>query len=324
MTQAIVFREIGPPEVLRLESVDLGAPGAGQVRIRHHAIGVNYIDTYQRSGLYPLPLPSWLGQEGAGVVESVGSGVERFGVGDRVAYAGGPPGSYSRERLIDAEKLILLPPEVGFEQAACVMLQGMTVEYLIRRLYCVRPGQTVLWHAAAGGVGQIAVQWLSALGVEVIGTVGSAAKARLALELGCRHVINYREQDVVASVREITRGQGVPVVYDSVGKDTFAISLDCLARRGLFVSFGNASGAVPDFSPLLLSQKGSLLFTRPRLGDFVATRAELEASAGEVFARIADGSINVAPSRRYPLEQAATAHRDLESRSTSGSIILIP
>jgi NADPH2:quinone reductase len=324
MTQAIRFHTFGSPDVLHLETIDVGAPGPGQVRLRHHAIGVNFIDTYQRSGLYPLPLPSGLGQEGAGVVEAVGEDVTGFRIGDRVAYAGGAPGAYAETRLLGTEKLLHLPPGVDFDQAACIMLQGMTVEYLIRRLYRVEPGQTVLWHAAAGGVGQIAVQWLAALGVDVIGTVGSADKAERALALGCRHVINYREEDVVARVREITQGQGVPVVYDSVGKDTFDMSLDCLARRGLFVSFGNASGAVPPFSPLLLAQKGSLLFTRPRLGDYTATRAELEASAGELFARIADGSIRVAPSRCYPLAQAAAAHRDLESRATSGSIILQP
>jgi NADPH2:quinone reductase len=324
MSQAIRFHQHGGPEVLQLEQVAVSQPGPGEVLLRHSAIGINFIDTYQRGGLYPVSLPSGLGSEAAGTVLAVGEGVSHLAVGDRVAYAGGPLGAYSSERLIPAAVLVRLPDHISDEVAACVMLQGMTVEYLIRRTFAVQPGMTVLWHAAAGGVGQIAVQWLHALGVNVIGTVGSAAKGELARQLGCNHVINYNQEDVVARVREITGGQGVPVVYDSVGKSTFEMSLNSLAPRGTFVSFGNASGAVPAFEPLLLSQKGSLFFTRPKLGDYVASRSELEASAQALFARIGDGSIKVTPSARYALADAAQAHRDLESRRTTGSLILLP
>lgn len=324
MSQAIRFHQHGGPEVLQLEDVTTGQPGPGEVLLRHSAIGINFIDTYQRGGLYPVSLPSGLGSEAAGTVLAVGEGVSHVTVGDRVAYAGGPLGAYSSERLIPAGVLVKLPDHISDEVAACVMLQGMTVEYLIRRTFAVQPGMTVLWHAAAGGVGQIAVQWLHALGVNVIGTVGSATKGELARQLGCQHVINYNQEDVVARVREITGGQGVPVVYDSVGKSTFEMSLNSLAPRGTFVSFGNASGAVPAFEPLLLSQKGSLFFTRPKLGDYVASRSELEASAQALFARIGDGSIKVTPSARYALADAAQAHRDLESRRTTGSLILLP
>ncbi|WP_062789558.1 quinone oxidoreductase family protein [Aquitalea pelogenes] len=324
MSQAIRFHQHGGPEVLQLEDVTTGQPGPGEVLLRHSAIGINFIDTYQRGGLYPVSLPSGLGSEAAGTVLAVGEGVSHVAVGDRVAYAGGPLGAYSSERLIPAAVLVKLPDHISDEVAACVMLQGMTVEYLIRRTFAVQPGMTVLWHAAAGGVGQIAVQWLHALGVNVIGTVGSAAKGELARQLGCQHVINYNQEDVVARVREITGGQGVPVVYDSVGKSTFEMSLNSLAPRGTFVSFGNASGAVPAFEPLLLSQKGSLFFTRPKLGDYVASRSELEASAQALFARIGDGSIKVTPSARYALADAGQAHRDLESRRTTGSLILLP
>ncbi|NWK77858.1 quinone oxidoreductase [Aquitalea sp. LB_tupeE] len=324
MSQAIRFHQHGGPEVLQLEHMDVGQPGPGEVLLRHNAIGINFIDTYQRGGLYPVSLPSGLGSEAAGTVLAVGEGVSHVAVGDRVAYAGGPLGAYSSERLIPAAVLVKLPDNISDEVAACIMLQGMTVEYLIRRTFAVQPGMTVLWHAAAGGVGQIAVQWLHALGVNVIGTVGSTAKGELARQLGCQHVINYNQEDVAARVREITGGQGVPVVYDSVGKSTFEMSLNSLAPRGTFVSFGNASGAVPAFEPLLLSQKGSLFFTRPKLGDYVASRSELEASAQALFARIGDGSIKVTPSARYALADAAQAHRDLESRRTTGSLILLP
>ncbi|WP_174872875.1 quinone oxidoreductase family protein [Vogesella oryzae] len=324
MNQIIRFHATGGPEVLQLEQSDPGQPGAGEVLLRHTAIGVNFIDTYHRSGLYPLTLPSGLGTEAAGVVEAVGEGVSHVAVGDRVAYAGGAQGAYSQQRVMNAAPLVRLPDDVSDEPAACVMLQGMTVEYLIRRTFAVQPGQTVLWHAAAGGVGQIAVQWLKSLGVHVIGTVGNADKAAIAHRLGCKHVINYREEDVVARVNEITDGKGVPVVYDSVGKDTFNISLDCLAPRGMFVSFGNASGAVPPFAPLLLAQKGSLFFTRPKLGDYVASRSELEASAAALFERIGAGAVKVQPSARYALADAARAHADLEARQTTGSIILLP
>lgn len=324
MNLTIRLSHCGGPDVLRAEQAAIPAPATGEVLLRHTAIGVNFIDTYYRSGLYPLPLPSGLGSEAAGVVVAVGDGVSHLQVGDRVAYAGGAQGAYSQYRTLPAALLVKLPDDIADDTAACVMLQGMTVEYLIRRTYAVEAGQTVLWHAAAGGVGQIAVQWLSSLGVNVIGTVGSADKAAIALRLGCKQVINYREEDVVARVRELTGGRGVPVVYDSVGKDTFEMSLDCLAPRGMLVSFGNASGAVPPFAPLLLSQKGSLFFTRPKLGDYVATRAELETSAEALFERIRAGAVKVQPSARYALADAAQAHADLEARRTTGSLILLP
>lgn len=324
MSQAIVFTETGSPEVLRLQDAEIGPPGPGQARVRHTAIGVNFIDTYQRSGLYPLPLPSGLGSEAAGVVEAVGEGVAGLAPGDRVAYAGGPLGAYSTERLIAAEHLVKLPDGVSDETAACAMLQGMTVEYLVQRTFPVQPGQTVLWHAAAGGVGQIALQWLSAMGVHVIATVGSEAKAEIARGLGAAHVILYREEDVAARVREITGGKGVPVAFDSVGKDTFEASLDSLSPRGMMVTFGNASGPVPALAPLELTKRGSLFLTRPRLGDYIATRAELEASSAALFRRLRDGTVKLAPSHRYPLAEAAQAHRDLEARRTTGSVILLP
>ncbi|MEN7430780.1 quinone oxidoreductase [Chromobacterium sp. TRC.1.1.SA] len=324
MSQAIVFTETGGPEVLRLQNAEIGPPGPGQARVRHTAIGVNFIDTYQRSGLYPLPLPSGLGSEAAGVVEAVGEGVAGIAPGDRVAYAGGPLGAYSTERLIAAEHLVKLPDGVSDETAACAMLQGMTVEYLVQRTFPVQPGQTVLWHAAAGGVGQIALQWLSAMGVHVIATVGSEAKAEIARGLGAAHVILYREEDVAARVREITGGKGVPVAFDSVGKDTFEASLNSLSPRGMMVTFGNASGPAPALAPLELTKRGSLFLTRPRLGDYIATRAELEASSAALFRRLRDGTVKLAPSHRYPLVEAAQAHRDLEARRTTGSVILLP
>lgn len=324
MNHAIQFDHTGTPDVLQFRPLAIQSPAAGEVLLRHTAIGVNFIDIYYRSGLYPLALPSGLGMEAAGVVEAVGEGVSHVRVGDRVAYAGGPLGAYSQQRTLAASHLVKLPDSVSDETAACVMLQGMTVEYLTRRTFSVAPGQTVLWHAAAGGVGQIAVQWLSSIGVNVIGTVGSAEKAALVSALGCQHVINYQTEDVVARVREITGGKGVPVVYDSVGKDTFDISLDCLSPRGMMVSFGNASGAVPDFAPLLLSQKGSLFFTRPKLGDYIASRSELEQCAEALFDRLVAGAIQVQPSARYALADAAQAHRDLAARRTTGSVILLP
>jgi len=324
MNMAIRIDQHGGPEVLRYQQAPLAAPQPGEVRIRHTAIGINFIDTYQRSGLYPLALPSGLGQEAAGVVEIVGDKVAGLAVGDRVAYAGGPLGSYSQARNISAAHLVKLPEGISDETAACAMLQGMTVEYLINRTYPVRAGQTVLWHAAAGGVGQIAVQWLAARGVQVIGTVGNAEKAALARSLGCAHVINYSNEDVAARVQEITAGAGVPVVFDSVGKDTFESSINSLSRRGILVSFGNASGAVPAFAPLLLSQKGSLFITRPKLGDYTATREELDASANALFEQIISGVVKLKPSHSYSLQDAAKAHQDLEARRTTGSIILLP
>lgn len=324
MSQRVFFQQVGGPEVMQLEPIAPGLPGPGEVRLRHTAVGVNFIDTYHRSGVYPLPLPSGLGQEAAGVVEAVGEGVSHVRVGDRVAYAGGPLGAYTTSRLIPAHVLVRLPDAITDEAAACMMLQGMTVEYLIRRTYPVKPGQTVLWHAGAGGVGQIAVQWLTALGVTVIATVGSEAKAELVRKLGAAHVINYSMEDVAARVHEITHGAGVPVVFDSVGKSTFEASLNSLSPRGMFVSFGNASGTVPAFEPLLLTQKGSLFFTRPRLGDYNATRPELEASAAALFEQVLSGAVKVAASHRYALADVVQAHRDLEGRRTTGSLVLIP
>jgi NADPH2:quinone reductase len=323
-TLRIEFDRTGGPDVLHPRQVETGTPGPDQVLLRHTAVGVNFIDTYYRSGLYPIPLPAGLGTEAAGVIEAVGANVVQFAPGDRVAYAGGPLGAYSRQRLIDAAHLVRVPEGIDDEVAASIMLQGMTVEYLIRRTYPVETGQTVLWHAAAGGVGQIAVQWLTSLGVNVIGTAGSQAKADIARRLGCRHVIDYSREDIAARVREITGGQGVPVVFDSVGKDTFTASLDSLARRGMLVSFGNASGPVAPFAPLLLSQKGSLFVTRPKLGDYISTRAELETSANALFERVLSGAVKAGPSQRYQLEDAASAHADLEARRTTGSLILLP
>jgi NADPH2:quinone reductase len=310
--------------VLRLEGVEAGEPGEGQARVRHAAIGVNFIDTYHRSGLYPLPLPSGLGVEAAGVVEAVGKGVAHVKKGDRVAYAGGAPGSYSEVRVMPAERLVRLPDAVGDRQAAAAMLKGMTVHYLVRRTYPVKAGETVLVQAAAGGVGLIACQWLKALGATVIGTVGSDEKARLARAHGCDHAIVYTREDFPARVKEITRGAGVPVVYDAVGKSTFQGSLDCLRPRGLMVSFGNASGPVPPFDLLQLSQKGSLFLTRPTLAHYTATREELEGAARELFEVMQSGKVKIEVSATYPLAEAARAHRDLEARKTTGSVVLLP
>jgi NADPH2:quinone reductase len=324
MAKAIRFHERGGPEVLRVEDAEVGDPGPGQARVRHRAIGVNFIETYQRTGLYPLSLPSGLGQEAAGVVEAVGEGVRHVKPGDRVAYANGPPGSYSEARLMPAERLVAIPDGVTDEQAAAVMLKGLTVQYLIRRTYPVKAGETVLWHAAAGGVGLIACQWLRALGVRVIGTAGSDEKAALAKAHGAAEVIVYTRESFPDRVRELTRGEGVPVVYDSVGKSTFAGSLDCLRPLGLMVTFGNASGAVPPFDLGVLAQKGSLFVTRPTLNTYVAKREELEAAARELFEAIRSGAVKVQIGRRYPLADAAQAHRDLEARRTTGSLVLLP
>ena len=321
---AIRFHETGGPEVLRWEEMPLGEPGEGEARIRHTAIGVNFIDTYHRSGLYPLPLPSGLGSEAAGVVEAVGKGVTYVAVGDRVAYAGGPVGSYCEARVMPAERLVKLPEGISDEQAAAMMLKGMTVQYLIRRTYRVQAGETVLWHAAAGGVGLIACQWLKALGVTVIGTVGSAEKGALAKEHGCDYTINYSQEDFVRRVQEITGGKRVPVVYDSVGKNTFQGSLDCLKPRGLLVSFGNASGAVPAFELSLLTAKGSLYVTRPTLATYTATRVELEETALELFDVVRSGAVKVRIGGRYRLADARQVHLDLESRATSGSVVMLP
>jgi len=324
MAKVVRFHETGGPEVLRWEDVEVGEPGAGQARIRHTAVGVNFIDTYHRSGLYPLPLPSGLGSEAAGVVEAIGPGVTVVRPGDRVAYAGGPPGSYAEARLLPASILIPIPEGVTDQTAAAVMLKGMTTQYLIRRTYPVQAGETVLFHAAAGGVGLIACQWLKALGATVIGTVGSDEKAAVARAHGCDHVIISTREDIAQRVRELTGGAGVPVVYDSVGKDTFLSSLDCLRPRGLMVSFGNASGKVAPFDIGILSQKGSLYLTRPTLATYTATRADLEATAKDVFDVIRDGKVKVEVRHTYPLKEAAQVHRDLEGRKTVGSIVMLP
>jgi NADPH2:quinone reductase len=324
MARAVRFSQHGGPEVLCSEAVSLGEPGEGQVRLRHTAIGVNFIDTYHRSGLYALPLPSGLGSEAAGVVEAVGPGVTFLRAGDRVAYAGGPVGSYCDVRVMPADRLVQLPDTIADEQAAAMMLKGMTVQYLIRRTYRVQPGETVLWHAAAGGVGLIACQWLKALGVTVIGTVGSDEKAAVARAHGCDHVIVYTRENFTQRVRELTGGQGLPVVYDSVGKSTFLGSLDCLRPRGLMVSFGNASGAVPPFELSLLTAKGSLYITRPTLASYTATRAELEATAQELFDIVQSGKVKIEIGHRYRLADVQQVHRDLESRQTSGAVVMTP
>ena len=304
--------------------VEVGQPGPGEALVRQHAVGLNFIDVYFRTGLYPQPLPAGLGQEGAGVVEAVGEGVTHVQPGDRVAYAGGPNGAYAELRTMPAHVLVKLPDAVGFETAAAMMLQGLTVQYLFRSTYPLMSGQTILFHAAAGGVGLIACQWARALGVNLIGTVGSKEKGELALAHGAAHVINYNEEDIVARVREITKGAGVPVVYDSVGKDTFFRSLDCLKPRGLMVSFGNSSGAVEPFSPGELAKRGSLYLTRPTLGAYMATRSELEAMAADWFGMVESGKLKVDVNQTFPLAQAAEAHRALESRRTTGSTVLLP
>ena len=324
MTKAIRIHETGGPEVLRWEDVEVGAPGPGQVRLTHAAVGLNYIDTYQRSGLYPLQLPLTLGMEGAGVVEALGEGVSGLATGDRVAYATPPPGSYSEARLIAADRVVKLPDAIDDRTAAAMMLQGLTVQYLIRQTHRVAAGETVLFHAAAGGVGLIACQWLKHLGATVIGTVGSAEKAELALAHGCTHTINYRDEDFVERVKELTGGAGVPVVYDSIGKDTFEGSLACLAPLGLMVTFGNASGPVPAFELGRLGALGSLFITRPTLMTYAAKRADLEAMSQELFEVVLSGAVKIEINQTYPLSETAQAHRDLEARKTTGSTVLLP
>ncbi len=323
MTKAIRFHEFGGADVLRWEEVEVAAPGPGEALIRHEAIGVNFVDMYQRSGLYPLPLPTIAGNEGAGVVEAVGEGVTLVKPGDRVVYAG-RSGAYSEFRTIPADRLCPLPDELTFEQGAAMMLKGLTVQYLIRRTYRVQQGDTVLFHAAAGGVGGIACQWLKGIGARVVGTAGSAEKCELALQNGADVCLNYRTEDIVARVRELTEGKGVPVVYDSVGKDTFEISLKCLRPFGLLVSFGNASGPVPPVELGVLAQHGSLYLTRPTLATHIAERADLLAMAEDLFATVRSGTVRIAISQRYQLRDAAQAHRDLEARKTTGSGILLP
>ena len=324
MPHAFRIHQTGGPEVLIWEEVDVPVPDAGEATVRHRAVGLNFIDTYHRTGLYPLPLPSGIGLEGAGIVEAVGAGVSEVRVGDRVAYAGGPVGAYAEVRNIPAHRLLKLPDAIAFETAAAMMLQGLTAAYLLRKTYRVQAGDTVLIHAAAGGVGLIACQWAKVLGATVIGTVGSPAKGELAKAHGCDHVINYSTENFPQRVREITGGDGVAVVYDGVGKDVFMGSLDSLRTLGMLVTYGNASGPVPPFDPLLLSQKGSLFVTRPTLMHYTAKRADLEALGGELFEVVGSGKVRIEINQSYPLAEAARAHRDLEARKTTGSTILVP
>ncbi|MEZ5933718.1 MAG: quinone oxidoreductase [Alphaproteobacteria bacterium] len=325
MAGAIRIHETGGADVLRYEEVEIGKPGAGEVRLRQTAIGLNFIDVYFRSGLYPAPgLPFTPGLEAAGVVDAVGDGVGDLKVGDRVAYASPPLGAYAAERLMPADKVVPVPDGVSDEQAAAMMLKGMTAWYLLRRTFEVKSGQTILFHAAAGGVGLIASQWAKALGVEVIGTVGSEEKAALARAHGCAHVIRYDQEDVVERVKEITSGKKVPVVYDGVGKDTFDLSLDCLAPLGMMVLFGQSSGAVPPFDLGILNQKGSLFITRPSLMTYTAARADLLTAAKDLFRVVADGSVTIEINQRFPLKDAKAAHEALEGRKTTGSTLLVP
>src|SRR4051812_11756533 len=325
MSHAIRIHKTGGPEVLQWEDVSVPAPGQGECQLRHKAVGLNYIDTYHRTGLYPVPMPSGIGLEAAGVVEAVGPGVTEFKPGDRVAYANGPLGAYSEVKNHPADRLVKVPDGISFEQAASMMLQGLTVQYLLRRLHLTpRSGDTVLWHAAAGGIGLIACQWARALGVNVIGTVSSQEKADLAKEHGAAHTINYTKEDFQARVMEITGGKKVPIVYDSVGKDTFMKSLDCLQPRGLMVSFGNASGPVGPTDLGILAAKGSLYITRPTLISYTAKRDELVSNAKDLFDIVLSGKVKVQPRQSYPLREAAQAHRDLEARKTTGSTVLVP
>jgi len=323
MAKAIRYHRQGGPEVLQLDEIQVGEPGQGQVRIRHTAIGVNFVDTYQRSGLYPMQLPAVAGNEAAGVVDAVGPGVKELKKGDRVAYTG-LPGSYCDLRVVPADRMVKIPKGISDEQAASMMLKGMTVHYLIFTTYKVKKGETVLWHAAAGGVGQIAGQWLKKLGVNTIGTVGSDEKAKLAKAHGYKHVINYSTENFVEKVKEITKGKKLPVIYDAVGKTTWEGSLDCLQPRGLMVSFGNASGAVAPVNLGILSTKGSLYVTRPTLATHIASRADLVKRSNDLFNVVKSGKVKIETTKRYKLADAAQAHRDLEGRMTTGSVVLIP
>ena len=324
MTHAIRIHEHGGPEVMKWEAVEVGAPAAKEIRVRHTAVGLNYIDTYHRTGLYKIALPSVIGREGAGVVDAVGSEVTELKVGDRVAYASAPIGSYSEMRLVAADRVVKIPASVTDQQAASMMLKGMTAQYLIRRTYPIKPGDTILFHAAAGGVGLILCQWAKHLGATVIGTVGSEEKATLARANGCDHVINYRTEDFVARVAEITGGKKCAVAYDGVGKDTFMKSLDCVRPRGLVALFGNASGKVEPLDLGLLAAKGSLFVTRPTLDTHVATREELVNTANELFDVVGRGIVKLEINQTYALKDAVQAHRDLEARKTTGSTVLLP
>ncbi|HEY8069008.1 MAG TPA: quinone oxidoreductase [Burkholderiales bacterium] len=323
MAKAVRYHKQGGPEVLQLDDVQVGDPAQGQVRIRHTAIGVNFVDTYQRSGLYPMQTPATAGNEGAGVVEAVGAGVTDLKAGDRICYTG-LPGSYCEQRLVPADRVVKLPQGISEEQAASMLLKGLTVHYLIFSTYAVKKGETVLWHAAAGGVGLIACQWLKALGVTTIATAGSDEKTALARSHGAEHVVNYTTEKFVDRVKAITGGKGVPVVYDSVGKTTWDGSLDCLRPRGLMVTFGNASGPVPPVNLGVLSAKGSLYVTRPTLATYIAARADLVERSNALFDVVKSGKVKIETTAKYKLADAAQAHRDLESRKTTGSVILTP
>ncbi len=327
MTRAIQIAAIGGPEQMQLVDVTVGDPGPGEISIRHHACGLNFIDVYHRTGLYPLKLPHGLGMEGAGVVEAVGEGVSHLKAGDRAAYASNPPGSYSDARVMPAKNVVKLPDGIAFDTAAAMMLKGLTAQYLLKRTLPVeglQAGDHVLFHAAAGGVGLIACQWAKALGLQLIGTAGGAAKCALALEHGAAFVIDYTSEDFVARVKAITGGRGVKVVYDSIGKDTFEKSLDCLRPFGLLASFGNASGPVAPFAPASLGAKGSLYVTRQTLFTHIATREATQVMADDLFSVVASGKVKIRIDQRYPLAEAAQAHRDLEGRKTTGSTVLMP
>jgi NADPH2:quinone reductase len=304
--------------------VEVGEPGKGEIRVKHHAVGLNFIDVYFRTGLYPMPLPGGLGMEAAGEVTAVGEGVTQFKVGERVAYASRPPGAYAEERVMSTNYVVHLPDAIGYEDAASIMLQGLTTQYLLRRTYRVKAGDTVVIHAAAGGVGMLACQWAKSLGATVIGTVGSEEKAELAKAHGCDYPIVYTREDIAKRVREITNGAGVPVVYDSIGKDTYTASLDCLAPLGMFVSFGNSSGVVPPIDSSELAGRGSLFFTRPTLFSYIAKRGDLEAMAAELFEVIESGKVKTSVRQRYPMAEAARAHEELEARRTTGSTVFVP
>jgi NADPH2:quinone reductase len=323
VSKGILLQQTGGPDVLSWKDISVAKPGRGEVLLRQTAIGLNFIDVYHRTGLYPVALPGSLGSEAAGTVEELGEGVTDLKVGQRVAYAGGPPGAYVEKRVMPADRLVPLPDGIDDKVAASIMLQGMTTEYLLERTYPVKRGETILFHAAAGGVGLLAVQWAKSLGAIVIGTVGSEAKAKLARDHGADHVIDYSKEDFVARVKEITQGRGVPVVYDSVGKDTFLKSLDCLAPRGLMVLFGNSSGPVSEFNPGILSGKGSLYLTRPTLGTYTATPEDLRHSAQRLFDQVLSGAVKPNIGQTYKLSEAAQAHRDLEARKTTGSTVLL-
>jgi NADPH2:quinone reductase len=324
VTKAIRFDKTGGPDVMKWVDVDVGEPGKGEIRVKHHAVGLNYIDVYFRTGLYPMPLPGGLGMEAAGEVTAVGEGVTEFKVGDRVAYASRPPGAYAQERVMSTVYVVRLPDEISYEDGASIMLQGLTAQYLLRRTYRVKAGDTILIHAAAGGVGMLACQWAKSLGATVIGTVGSEEKAELAKAHGCDYPIIYTREDFTKRVREITNGAGVPVVYDSIGVDTYTASLDCLSPLGMFVSFGNTSGPVPPIDSSELAGRGSLYFTRPTLFSYIAKRSDLVEMSTELFSVIASGKVKTNVRQRYAMSDATKAHEDLEARRTTGSTIFLP